>query len=28
VGNPKDFGKPLSEAGRVETIDLTIPKTP
>lgn len=26
VGNPKDFGKPLSEAGKIETIDLTIPK--
>ena len=28
VGNPKDFGKPLSEAGKVEKIDLTIPKSP
>jgi zinc protease len=26
VGNPKDFGKPLSAAGKVEPIDLTIPK--
>jgi zinc protease len=26
VGNPKDFGKPLAEAGKVEKIDLTIPK--
>ena len=26
VGNPKDFGKPLSAAGKVEKIDLTIPK--
>ena len=26
VGNPKDFGKPLSAAGQVEKIDLTIPK--
>jgi zinc protease len=26
VGNPKDFGKPLSAAGKVEAIDLTIPK--
>jgi zinc protease len=26
VGNPKDFGKPLSAVGKVEAIDLTIPK--
>jgi zinc protease len=26
VGNPKDFGKPLSELGSVQKIDLTIPK--
>jgi zinc protease len=26
VGNPKDFGKPLSQAGKVEAIDLSIPK--
>jgi zinc protease len=26
VGNPKDFGKPLSTVGKVEMIDLTIPK--
>jgi zinc protease len=26
VGNPKDFGKPLSGLGKVEKIDLTIPK--
>ena len=26
VGNSKDFGKPLSAVGKVETIDLTIPK--
>lgn len=26
VGNPKDFGKPLSAAGKVEKIDLTIPE--
>jgi zinc protease len=25
VGNPKDFGKPLTAAGKVEKIDLTIP---
>ena len=25
VGNPKDFGKPLSEIGKVEKIDLSIP---
>ena len=25
VGNPKDFGKPLSAAGNVEKIDLSIP---
>ena len=25
VGNPKDFGKPLSAAGKVEKIDLNIP---
>ena len=28
VGNPKDFGKPLSEAGKIDKIDLTIPKMP
>ncbi len=26
VGNSKEFGKPLSELGRVHTIDLTIPE--
>jgi zinc protease len=26
VGNPKDFGKPLSTLGKVNTIDLTIPE--
>jgi zinc protease len=26
VGNPKDFGKPLSTLGKVERIDLTIPE--
>ena len=26
VGNPKDFGKPLSAAGTIQKIDLTIPK--
>jgi zinc protease len=26
VGNPKDFGKPLAGAGKVEKIDLSIPK--
>jgi zinc protease len=26
VGNPKDFGKPLSALGQVEAIDLTIPE--
>lgn len=26
VGNPKDFGKPLSAAGKIEKIDLSIPK--
>jgi len=26
VGNPKDFGKPLTEAGKVEKLDLSIPK--
>ena len=26
VGNPKDFGKPLSDLGKVEMIDLNIPK--
>jgi len=26
VGNPKNFGKPLSSAGPVKTIDLTIPE--
>ena len=25
VGNPQDFGKPLSQAGKIETIDLSIP---
>jgi len=25
VGNPKDFGKPLSDIGKVEKIDLSIP---
>jgi zinc protease len=28
VGNPKDFGKPLTAAGKVEQIDLTIPPDP
>jgi zinc protease len=28
VGNPKDFGKPLSAAGKVEMIDLSIPPAP
>jgi len=28
VGNPMDFGKPLIQAGKVEKIDLTIPKIP
>jgi zinc protease len=28
VGNPKDFGKPLSEIGKVQQIDLTIPPMP
>jgi zinc protease len=28
VGNPKDFGKPLSELGKVQRIDLTIPPMP
>ncbi len=28
VGNPKDFGKPLSDLGKVEKIDLTIPGVP
>ena len=28
VGNPKDFGKPLSAAGKVEKIDLSIPPAP
>jgi len=28
VGNPKDFGKPLSDIGKVEKIDLTIPPMP
>ena len=28
VGNSKDFGRPLAEAGRVEKIDLSIPKAP
>ena len=28
VGNPKDFGKPLSAAGKVEKIDLSIPPMP
>jgi zinc protease len=26
VGNPKDFGKPLTALGKVNTIDLTIPE--
>ena len=26
VGNPKDFGEPLTAAGKVEKIDLTIPE--
>ncbi len=26
VGNPKDFGKPLSDAGKIQKIDLSIPK--
>ena len=28
VGNSKEFGKPLSQAGKIEPIDLTIPKAP
>ncbi len=28
VGNSKDFGKPLSAAGKIETIDLSIPPMP
>ena len=28
VGNPTDFGKPLSQAGKVQEIDLTIPPMP
>jgi zinc protease len=28
VGNPKDFGKPLSDIGKVEKIDLSIPPMP
>jgi zinc protease len=28
VGNPKDFGKPLTAAGKVEKLDLTIPPDP
>jgi zinc protease len=28
VGNSKDFGKPLSAAGKIEIIDLTIPPMP
>ena len=28
VGNPKDFGKPLTTAGKVEKIDLSIPPMP
>jgi zinc protease len=28
VGNPKDFGKPLSNAGKVQQIDLSIPGAP
>jgi zinc protease len=28
VGNPKDFGKPLTEIGKVEKIDLSIPPMP
>jgi zinc protease len=26
VGNPQDFGKPLTGVGKVEKIDLSIPK--
>src|ERR1700733_4879889 len=26
VGNPKDFGKPLSTLGKVNVLDLTIPE--
>jgi zinc protease len=28
VGNPKDFGKPLSGIGKVDKIDLSIPRMP
>ena len=28
VGNPKDFGKPLTALGKVNPIDLTIPEPP
>lgn len=28
VGNPKDFGKPLSDVGKVQQIDLSIPPAP
>jgi len=28
VGNPKDFGKPLTEIGKVDKIDLSIPPMP
>lgn len=28
AGNPADFGKPLTEIGKVEKIDLSIPKAP
>jgi zinc protease len=28
VGNPKDFGKPLSDIGKIEKIDLSIPPMP
>jgi hypothetical protein len=28
VWNPKDFGKPLSDIGKVEKIDLSIPPMP
>ena len=28
VGNPKDFGKPLTDIGKVEKIDLSIPPMP
>jgi len=26
VGNPKDFGEPLTDAGKVQKLDLTIPE--